>query len=100
MRFVEFCEDLNIFHHFTSVAHPQANEKAEVTNQTPLQGIKTRLERARGAWVDKFYHILWAYHTIQRLSTRETLFTLAFGIEAIISIKLKLPSIWVVAFNE
>ena len=45
--FAEFCEDLNISHNFTSVAHPQANGEAEVTNRTLLQGIKVRLEKAK-----------------------------------------------------
>ena len=91
-RFAEFCEDLNISHNFTSVAHPQANGEAEVTNRTLLQGIKTRLEKAKETWVDKLYHVLWAYRTTQRLSTGETPFALAFGIEAVIPIELKLPS--------
>ena len=46
-RFAEFCEDLNISHNFTSVAHPQANDETEVTNRTLLHGIKARLEKAK-----------------------------------------------------
>ena len=57
-KFVEFCEDLNISHNFTSVAHPQANGEAEVTNRTLLQGIKTRLEKAKVTWADELYHVL------------------------------------------
>ena len=83
-----------------SVAHPQANGEAEVTNRTLLQGIKARLERAKETWADELYHVLWAYRTTQRLPTGETPFTLAFGIEAVIPIELKLPSARVVAFDE
>ena len=99
-RFAEFCEDLNISHNFTSVAHPQANGEAEVTNRTLLQGIKTRLEKAKGTWADELYHVLWAYRTTQRLPTGETPFALAFGTEAVIPIELKLPSARVTAFDE
>ena len=91
-KFAEFCEDLNIFHNFTSVAHPQANGEAKVTNRTLLQGIKARHEKVKETWVDELYHVLWAYRTTQRLPTGETPFALAFGIEAIIPIELKLPS--------
>ena len=58
-KFVEFCEDLSIFHHFTSVAHLQANDEAEVINKTLLQGIKIRLKWAKGAWMDELYYVLW-----------------------------------------
>ena len=44
--------------------------------------------------------MLWAYQTTQRLSTGETPFALAFGTEVIILIKLKLPSVRVVPFDE
>ena len=44
VKFAEFCEDLNISYHFTSIAHPRANGEAEVTNRILLQGIKARLE--------------------------------------------------------
>ena len=99
-RFIEFCEDLNIFHNFTSVAHPQANGEVEVTNRTLLQGIKARLEKAKGAWANELYHVLWAYRTTQRLPTGETPFALAFGTEAVIPIELKLPSARVMVFDE
>ena len=83
-----------------SVAHPQANGEAEVTNRTLLQGIKVRLEKATGTWADELYHVLWTYRTTQRLPTGETPFALAFRIEAMIPIELKLLSVRVVAFDE
>ena len=92
-KFAEFCEDLNISHNFTSVAHPQANSEAEVTNRTLLQGIP------KETWVDELYHVLWAYQTTQRLPIGETPFALAFETEVVILIELKLPSTRVVAFD-
>ena len=71
-----------------------------MTNRTLLQGIKVRLEKAKGTWTDELYHVLWAYRTPQRLSMGETPFALAFGTEAIIPIELKLLSVRVVAFDE
>ena len=83
-----------------SVAHPRANCEAEVTNRTLLQGIKARLEKAKGTWADELYHMLWAYRTTQRLPTGEIPFALAFETEAMIPIELKLPSVRVMAFDE
>ena len=39
---------LDIKNHYSSSAHPQANGQVEVTNQTLLKIIKTRLEGAQG----------------------------------------------------
>ena len=59
-----------------------------MTYRTLLQGIKTRLEKAKETWADELYHVLWAYRTTQRLPTGETPFALAFGMEAVIPIEL------------
>ena len=82
------------------MAHPQANGETEVTNRTLLQEIKARLEIAKKTWVDKLYHVLRTYRTTQRLPTGETPFALAFGIEAVIPVELKLRWARVEAFNE
>jgi len=96
----KFCEDHMIQQRFTSVAHPQANGEAEVTNRTLLQGIKARLERARGSWVDELQHVLWAYRTTQRVPTGETPFNLAFGTEAVIPLEFGIPSLRVEEFDK
>ncbi|GKA97102.1 reverse transcriptase domain-containing protein [Tanacetum coccineum] len=59
--FREWCEELQIKQTFTSVAHPQANGQTEVTNRTMLQGLKARLKKAKGKWVEELPNILWAY---------------------------------------
>lgn len=71
-KFEEFCEDYGISHHFTSVAHLQANGEVEVTNQT-LQGIKKRLGQVKGLWTDELHHVLWIYWTTPRVPIEEIL---------------------------
>ena len=46
--------------------------------------IKTRLEGAKGVWLDELSGVLWAYRMIVRTPTRETPFKLAYGSETII----------------
>ena len=46
--FRDFCSQLGIRNHYSSLAHPQANGQVEVTNQSLLKIIKTRLEGAKG----------------------------------------------------
>ncbi|KAK3014889.1 hypothetical protein RJ639_008461 [Escallonia herrerae] len=91
--FRTFCANLSIEQRFTSVAHPQTNGQTEVTNRTLLQGIKKKLDGASGLWVDELPKILWAYNTTSRTSTGETPFSLSFGTEALIPVKIRLPSL-------
>ena len=47
--FRDFCSNLGIINQFSSPGHPHANGQAEVTNQTLLKIIKTKLDDAKGA---------------------------------------------------
>ncbi|KAL2247804.1 UNVERIFIED_CONTAM: Retrovirus-related Pol polyprotein from transposon [Sesamum indicum] len=82
-KITEWCKELKIAQHFTAVANPQANGQTEVTNQTILQHLKTRLD-SKGSWVDELPGVLWAYRTTPRTATGETPFCLVYGTEAII----------------
>uniref|UniRef100_A0A2N9HFN3 RNase H type-1 domain-containing protein n=1 Tax=Fagus sylvatica TaxID=28930 RepID=A0A2N9HFN3_FAGSY len=62
--------------------------KVEITNRTLLKMIKTRLEGAKGLWVEELPSILWVYTTTARTPTKETLFKLTFGTEAIIPVEI------------
>ena len=55
--------------------------------------IKTRLEGAKGAWLDELPGVLWAYKTTVRTPTGETPFKMAFGIEAVILVEIGVLSI-------
>ena len=57
----EVCAKLHITHKFTSVGHPQSNDKAEVTNQIILHDLMIWLNDAKGLWVEELYLILWTY---------------------------------------
>ncbi|KAL2228546.1 UNVERIFIED_CONTAM: Retrovirus-related Pol polyprotein from transposon gypsy [Sesamum indicum] len=58
-------------------------------NGTQFQGkkivyLKTRLEGAKGAWVEELPGVLWAYRTTPRTATGETPFCLVYGNKAVI----------------
>ena len=55
--------------------------------------MKKRLEKAKGKWADELPHVLWAYRTIPWRLTGETPFSLAYGMEAVIPLKVGLPTI-------
>ena len=86
--FRDFCAHFEIQNHYSSPTHPQANDQAEVANQSLLKIIKTRLEGAKGIWPNELPGILWAYRTTMRTPTGETPFKLAYGSEAVIPAKV------------
>jgi len=90
--FRDFCSQLGIRNHYSSLAHPQANGQVEVTNRSFLKIIKTRLEGAKGIWLEELLSILWAYKTTARTPTGETPFRLTYRSEAIIPTEVGLTS--------
>jgi hypothetical protein len=97
--FKGFCSDLGIRNFFSSPGYPQANGQAEVSNKVILDGIKKRLEEAKGKWVEELPSVLWTHRTTHRRSTGETPFTLAYGVEAVIPLEVGLPTIRTTEFD-
>ena len=72
----------------------------EVTNQTLLKIIKTKLDDVKGAWPEELPNVLWAYRTIARTPTGETPFKLTYGTEAVIPVEVGVTSTRQAAFSE
>lgn len=66
--------DLGIRNRFSTPAYPQSNEQAEAINKVIVDGLKKRLDEAKGKWMDELPHVLWAYRTTLRRSMSETPF--------------------------
>jgi len=62
--------------------------------------LRTRLEGAKGTWVDELPSILWTYRTTSRVATGETPFNLVYGTEALISIEISAKSPRLMAYEE
>ena len=97
--FHEFCNNHSIRNRYSTPAYPQSNDQAEATNKTILNGLKRRLDRAKGRWTEELPNILWAYRTTPRRSTGETPFSLTYGAEAVIPIEVNLCSARVAGFD-
>ena len=69
---------------FLSVARPQANRQVEAINKAIKHNFKMRLEDLKGRWAYELPKVLWAYRTTTRTTTRETLFSLAYGYEVVV----------------
>ena len=64
-----------------------------------MNGLKRRLEGAKGRWAEELPSVLWAYRTTPRRSRGETPFSLTYGAEAVISVEVNLCSARVSGFS-
>ncbi|XP_075636877.1 uncharacterized protein LOC142609141 [Castanea sativa] len=70
--------------------HPEA---VEPLLEELHEGLKKRLDDAKGGWVEELPHVLWAYRTTPRRSTGETPFSMTYGMEAIIPLESGFPTL-------
>ena len=61
-------------------------------NRFLLKIIKTRLEGAKGIWLEELQSVLWAYRTTARTPTGEMPFQLMYGSKVVISVEIGLTS--------
>ena len=56
-------------------------------NKVILSGLKKRLDDAKGKGVEELPHVFWTYRPTPRRSTRETPFSMTYGVEAVIPLE-------------
>ncbi|GJZ21872.1 reverse transcriptase domain-containing protein [Tanacetum coccineum] len=91
--FKDWCEKLCIRQCFTSVKHPQANGLVERANRSLGKGINARLDERSKNWLEEISHVLWAHRTMIKSSNGETPFSLTYGAEAVIPVKIGMPTL-------
>ncbi|KAM2527757.1 hypothetical protein TB1_024975 [Malus domestica] len=84
-----FYSKFNINLCFASPAHPQSNGQVEAINKIIKRTLKTSLDKAKDCWLEFVPQVLWSYRTSYQTSTGETSFSLAFGIEAVVTVELE-----------
>ncbi|XP_012846962.1 PREDICTED: uncharacterized protein LOC105966933 [Erythranthe guttata] len=99
-KITEWCTEMKVAQRFTSVAHPQANGQVEVINRILVDGIKKRMEKAGGSWVEELDSVLWSYRTSPKRATGETPFSLVYGMEAIVPAEIGLESLRVREYDD
>ena len=72
--FRRYCCDLKIINRYSTLAYLQGNGQAEAVNKVLVNGLKKRLDDAKGKWVEELSHVLWIYRTTPCRLTGETLF--------------------------
>ena len=56
--FRRYCCDLGIKNRYSTPAYPQGNGQAEAVNKAIVNGLKKRLDDAKGKWVEELSHVL------------------------------------------
>ena len=56
--FRKYCFDLGIKNKYSTPANPQGNGQAEAVNKVIVNGLKKRLDDAKGRWVEELLHVL------------------------------------------
>ena len=65
-----------------------------------MNGLKKRLDNAKGKWVEELPHVFWTYQTTPRKSTGETHFSMTYGAEAVISLENGFPTMRTSTFTS
>ena len=97
--FRKYCGELGITNRYSTPTYPQGNGQTEAVNKVMVSGLKKRLDDAKGKWVEELPHVFWTYRTTPRRSTRETPFSMTYGVEAVIPLETGFPTSRTSSFN-
>ena len=91
--FRRYCFKFGIRNRYSTLAYPQVNGHAKAINKVIVNGLKKRLDKAKGRWVEELPHVLWTYQTTARRSIGETPFLMTYGSKAMIPLKTGFPTL-------
>ena len=91
--------DQGIKNRYSTPAYPQGSRQAEAVNKVTVDGLKKRLDDAKGKWVEELSHILWTYRTTPRKSIGETPFSMTYRTEVVIPLKTRFPMLRTSSFT-
>ena len=97
--FKRYCGELGITNRYSNPAYPQGNGQAEAVNKVIVNGLKKRLDDAKGKWVEELPHVLWTYRTIPHRSIGKTPFSMNYGVESVIPLETSFPTSRTSSFN-
>ena len=97
--FRRYCCDLGITNRYSTPTYAQRNGQVESVNKVIVNGLKKRLDDAKGRWVEELLHVLWTYRTTPRRSTGETPFSMTYIAKAVIPLETGFLTLRTSSFN-
>ncbi|GAA0153616.1 hypothetical protein LIER_11814 [Lithospermum erythrorhizon] len=73
--------------------YPQANGLAKPFNKTLCNIPKKVVNKSKKNWHEEIEEALWAYKTTHRMRTQATPYALVYGVEAVLLLEVKIPSL-------
>ncbi|XP_024032295.1 uncharacterized protein LOC112094829 [Morus notabilis] len=95
----KFCDDFGIRKDFSVPIHPQSNGQVEAINKILKYTLKKKLDDLKGKWAEELPKVLWAYRTTSQTTTGETPFSMAYGIDVVLPVKIETPTLRTVVYN-
>ncbi|KAA3479531.1 RNA-directed DNA polymerase (Reverse transcriptase), Ribonuclease H [Gossypium australe] len=92
----DVCRQFKIKHHNSSPYRPKMNGAVEAANKN-IKKIVGKMTETYRDWHEKLPFALYAYRTSVRTSTGATPFSLVYGMEAVLPIEVKIPSLRVLS---
>ena len=89
---IGYCDRFNLQIRFSSVSRPQTNGKVESANKEILNGIKKKIDWAKGTWDEELPDILWSSRTTVKEAMGHTPFSLVYGSEAVLPVEIGIPT--------
>ncbi|CAL8134811.1 unnamed protein product [Prunus armeniaca] len=89
----KLCEKYMFQHSFSASYNSSSNGQSEAFNKILCNILKKMISGNKRDWHERLPEALWAYRTTIRNSTRCTPYNLVFGFEAILPLKVQLPSL-------
>lgn len=89
----ELTGQLGLRHDSSTPYYPQANGLVEAINKFLVIMIRRIIGIHRSNWHNMLFSVLWAYRTSVKTSTGFTSFQLVSGLEAVLPIECKIPSL-------
>ena len=86
------CSQFKIQHHNSVPYRPKMNGAVEAANKN-IKRIVEKMAETYKDWHEKLFFALHAYRTSVRTSTGATLFSLVYGMEAVLPIEVEIPSL-------
>ena len=89
----ELTDQLGLRHDSSTPYYPQGNGLVEAINKVLVTMIRQIIGIHKSNWHSMLFSALWAYRTSIKTSTGFTPFQMVYGLEVVLSIECKIPSL-------